>query len=294
MFTRRQKAGLAKYFRQPHRSKELKVYAESIMTRTRYKILANFLRALQEEGIIKQYVFSAKNRKRITLYAARHPRFLSKYELSAALQPKGYFCNATSIYFHRLTNQVPATVYVCFETIKPKPRTKRKSLSPNTIRQAFLGSHRHTNYVFERKGFSVVIVDRIKETRFGVEKVSADSKLLPADSYVTGIERALIDAVVSPHYNGGIANVYSYFRHAGLRINVERLIDIYRKLDFVYPYFQTIGFFMERLGMHDKADLVRKSFPLKQSFYVDRMAKSSWAHDEMWDIYYPKGLVDED
>ncbi|MFC1498639.1 hypothetical protein ACFLS1_09260 [Verrucomicrobiota bacterium] len=293
MFTKTQKIKLKKYFQQPHRLRDLPVYAERIMARTHYKILPNFIHALWQEQVIEPYVFSARNGKNITLYASCNPSALSQYELAAALQPKGYFCNATSIFFHRLTNQVPATVYVCFETIHPKSGAKGKNLSNSSIRQAFLGAHRHTNYVFECKDFSVVVVDRIQGTRFGVENVSARNNLLPSGSYVTGIERALIDAVVSPHYNGGIANVYSYFRHAGPRIKIKQLIDIYKQLKFAYPYSQAIGFFMERLGMQDEADLIHKTFPLKHSFYVDHLAKSSWLHDKKWDIYYPKGLVDE-
>ncbi len=263
------------------------------MKRTRYKAIENFLHALEDEDIIKPYVYTALNGKKITIYCSFDPKSASLYGLTIALYPTGYFCNGTAIYFHNLTKQVPSTIHVCHETIPGKLKGLRKDLNDSTIRQEFLKEHRHTKYVFQIKGIDIVVVDRRTGSRFGVVSVARSNKFLPKGSSVTCLERALIDAVINPHYNGGIGSVYSYFREGGRRIDVNKLIEIYRQMGFVYPYSQTIGFFMDRLGMQDNARMIRKAFPPKHMFYVDRHAKSSWIQDKTWRISYPKGLVDE-
>ncbi len=63
---------------------------------------------------------------------------------------------------------------------------------------------------------------------------------------VTGIERTLIDITVRPSYAGGVAEVLEAYRRAADRVQVNNLVAMLRKIDFVYPYEQAIGFYMER------------------------------------------------
>ena len=85
-----------------------------------------------------------------------------------------------------------------------------------------------------------------------------------------------------------------YFRAAHRRLDIARMLDIYHRLAFVYPYAQSIGFFMEHCGMPRQAQELRSAYPPRQKFYVDHEAKTTWAYDERWMVFYPKGLVDED
>ncbi|MFH0878252.1 MAG: hypothetical protein V2A34_00925, partial [Lentisphaerota bacterium] len=103
----------------------------------------------------------------------------------------------------------------------------------------------------------------------------------------------LIDSVVSPHYNGGIASVYSYFINAKKRLKIAKLVHIYKQMDLQYPYGQSIGFLLDRAGMKNHAAVIMKSFPPARNFFIDHSAKSSWTYDPKWRIHYPAGLVDE-
>ena len=69
---------------------------------------------------------------------------------------------------------------------------------------------------------------------------------------MTSLERTLIDATVRPGYAGGVATVLEAYRRASEALTVSRLIDTLRKLDYVYPYHQAIGFYMERAGFPTK------------------------------------------
>lgn len=292
MFGEREKNELVSYFQQPRRLQALREESDVIMKETRYKIQANFLRALLKEEIIQPYKFKAENGKNITLYSSVQMDGLSPYEIARGMFPKGYFCNLSAVYYQSLTNQVPKTVYVCTESNAKKKRTNDE-LNDSKLRQAFLKPSRHTKFRFEFREFDIVVTEKMAGTGSGVVSSETAAGLLPSSARIAGVERALIDAVVCPQYNGGVSSIPDYFKHAHGKIDVRKLIGIYRELDFIYPYFQAIGFFMERTGMPELANAVRAEFTPQNKFYIDHSAKASWKYDDRWMIYYPGGIVDE-
>ncbi len=293
MFSNTERKSLVDDFQNPLRQRQLYSYAETLMEGTRYSNVSRFIRSLQDEGIIKPQKLKAKSGKTITLYASRSLGEISPYDLAVAICHEGYFCNLSSIYYHSLTNQIPKTIYICNETISGNRTFETDVLSNNRIRSAFIKPHRHTNYVFEVNGYKIVIVDRKKNSDFGVVTIHDKKTIYPDKSRITSTERALIDAIVNPQYNGGIISVYTYFKKARQKLNIRKLLDIYRQLEYVYPYTQTIGFFLEKIGMLKQASAIYEEFPPKYKFYVDHNARTSWKFDEKWMIFYPQGLVDE-
>lgn len=292
MFTEAEKESLIRDFHQPRRLQDLRAGADVIMEKTRYKIQANFIRALLKEEIIQPYKFKAENAKSITLYSSARMDGFSPYEIAAGMFPKGYFCNLSAVYYQVLTNQVPTTVYVCTESNAKKTRAN-DGLTNSKLRQAFLKPHRHTNFVFTFGGYDIAVIERMDGTDSGVVSLKSSSGLLPANARVAGVERALIDAVVCPQYNGGVSSIPDYFKHARGKMDVSKFIGIYRELDFIYPYFQAIGLFMERTGMPEMADAWYAEFAPKNKFYIDHSAKASWKFDDRWMVYYPEGFIDE-
>lgn len=292
MFSDKIKTTLKKHFKRPFRRIELNKKAIDVINITRYTNIDNFIKSLHKEKILDSYAIKAMNGKAIFLYASGDINWISPYDLASIMIPRGYFCNLSSIYYHQLTKQVPKSIYYCHETVVPLKK-QRSKLTDFQIRTSFIKPSRYTKYIFEWNGYNVILVERVKRPDCGIIKVKNNSPLLPIDTRITCLERALIDSVVAPQYNGGIASVYSYFKAAKNRIKINRLIDIYNELDFVCPYFQTIGLFFDRLGMGKKASRIYDEFKLESKFYVDHDAKSTWKYDDKWKIYYPEGLVDE-
>jgi len=293
MFSKSIKDKFIDHFKTPLRPRQLNKHAETVIETTRYKYVSNFISDLKNDGIIKSYKLTAKNRKTVTVCTSRLLDEMNPYEIAIAMFPAGYFCNLSSIYYHALTNQIPKSIYICNETISARQKSRTNDLSNSKLRDAFITPHRYTSYVFQLKNFEIIVIDKEKGSRSGVIKVRADNALCPNNSCITCIERALIDAVVTPQYNGGIVCVYTYFKNARHKLNIQKLADIYRQLNFVYPYSQSIGFFLERLGMKKQASVIYDAFPPKYTFYVDHNAKTSWEYDDKWNLYYPNGLVDE-
>lgn len=293
MFSDLIKKQLKDHFAIPLRYYQLEAHANRIIEITRYKSANKLINNLQRESVLKTYTLTARNGKNITLYCSRPLEKLNPYELAKAMFPDGYFCNLSSIYYHSLTNQVPSSVYICHETISAQRKTYATNINNSILRSALIKPHRYTNYVFDFNQYEIVVVDRVKNSGFGVVELHTLSAFLPEHSRITCIERALIDAVVSPHYNGGIVSVYAYFKNAQRKLSISRIVEIYKQLDLIYPYSQSIGFLLDRTGMAKHASVIYREFPPEYTFFIDHDAKSSWSYDEKWKLYYPVGLVDE-
>ncbi len=297
MFSTKIKKQFKNHFVIPLRQYQLQESANKIIGITRYRSISSFIRYLKNEKIIKPYTLIAKNKKHITLYSSRTINKLTPYELAKAMFPEGYFCNLSSIYHHSLTNQVPNSIYICHETISANRNVYTEPISNNPIRGAFIKPHRYTNYVFDFNQHKIIVIDRVKNSDYGVVEIHSSKAIAPKNSRITCIERALIDAVVSPHYNGGISSVYAFFKNthnAHKKLAITKLIDIYKKLGYIYPYSQSIGFLFDKAGMTKHASAIYAAFPPVSTFFVDHNAKTSWNYDEKWKLYYPVGLIDED
>jgi predicted transcriptional regulator of viral defense system len=293
MFSKSIKKKLIKQFAIPLRQNQLEELANRIISITSHKSVRSLIRDLHYEDIIAPYELTSRNNKDITIYCSLSLEKQNPYEIAKAMYPEAYFCNLSSIYYHALTNQIPSSVYLCHETISAKRKTHKKSINNNALRSAFIKPHRYTNYVFDINWHEIVVVDRVKNSGHGVVEVHTSRTVLPDHSRVTCIERALIDAVVSPHYNGGIVSVSAYFKKASRKFSISKLVDIYKQLNFIYPYSQSIGFFLDKAGMTKNALVIYKEFPPARTFFVDHEAKTSWSYDDKWKLYYPLGLVDE-
>lgn len=291
MFSTIERKKLIRKLQHPLRMKELIDLAAELIKDTRYQSVANFIAALLDEGIIQEHTMEAPNNRKIPIYSSTSLSDINVYELATSVLPDGYFCNLTAVYHHSLTNQVPNVVYWCHEKLAPQKHRDVEKLSDARIRSALVKPHRHTSFIIQHNAQEILVIAGTRGFDHGVEKILNQHSPCPADSRITGLERTLIDAVVSPHYNGGLTSLCDYFRAAQQRLDMDRMLDIYGKMDFVYPYAQSLGFFMEHCGMQNHAKELRSAYPPRQRFYVDHGAKTTWVYNEQWMIFYPKGLV---
>jgi predicted transcriptional regulator of viral defense system len=106
---------------------------------------------------------------------------------------------------------------------------------------------------------------------------------------VTKIERTLIDIVVRPAYSGGVLQVLEAYKKARDRISVPTLLTTLKNLDYVYPYHQAIGFYMERAG-YDVKDTERlRAIGMNNDFYLAHDLKEM-EYDPNWRLFFPKSL----
>jgi predicted transcriptional regulator of viral defense system len=205
-------------------------------------------------------------------------------ELIQSIRPEGYFSHFTAMQLHGLTTQVPKTSYLNFEQ---RATGGEGALSQQAIDRAFRQKCRVTTNMVNFQDHRICILNGRNTRQSGVIEWTTNDG---ANVRVTDIERTLIDATVRPIYSGGVQEVAKAFEAARDQVQISRLAAMLRKLKFLYPYHQAIGYYLERAGEYRTAQLdLLRSFKMEFDFYLTHAMKET-QYVKAWRLFVPKGF----
>jgi len=209
----------------------------------------------------------------------------SSSEVIASLKADGYFSHYAAVYLHSLTDQLPKTLYLNTEQT-PKPRNPAE-LEQQRIDFAFRRQQRRSKNIASFRNLKVCLLNGKHTGQLGVvDAVGPEGERLR----VTSIERTLVDIAVRPEYAGGVHEVLRAYQGARDRAAVTKIVAILRQLDYVYPYHQTIGFYLEKAGGYKKSavELLRDN-DMDFDFYLTYGMKDT-EYSRRWRLFFPKGF----
>lgn len=237
-----------------------------------------FLKYLLEDGILQQ----------VDLESARYPSFrryllqgATAFEVALSLRSGSYLSHASAVFLHGLTEQLPLRIYVNREqTAKPEPEGV---LTQEALTRAFSRPGRETNYILSGPGYEVVLLSGKSTGNLEVGTLKGmEGELLTA----TKLERTLIDIAVRPTYAGGIYQVLEAYRAARDRASIGVLLATLKKLNYLYPYHQAIGFYMEQAGYPEQALARMEELGTELDFYLAH-GLSNRAYSKRWRLRHP-------
>jgi hypothetical protein len=235
--------------------------------------------AIVKAGVLKKAVLPFPYRDDIRFLIGE----VDLFDLVQSLSHVGYFTHFTAIHLNNLTEQSPKTIYF---NVEQRMSGGTGQLSQEALDRAFKAKPRVSSNVVEYKGTRIVKVNGRNTDCLGVsERRRAGEGVLR----VTDCERTLIDATVRPAYSGGIAVVARAFELAKESLSVNRITAYLRRLRYVYPYHQAVGFYMERAGYDEPLLKMLEQFPIEYDFYLQHALKSP-VLDKRWRLYVPKGF----
>jgi hypothetical protein len=213
-------------------------------------------------------------------------RTVNEYELMPVLRPKGYYSHLSAMHFHGLLDEEPAIIY--FNDEQPS-RSVSGTLEQSRIDNAFQKNQRLTTArtIYAEKEFWLL---NGKQTgNYGVFPIRT---LTGINASMTDLERTLIDATVRPAYSGGVKNVLRAYRLAQPQISIEKMVSTLHVLNYIYPYHQSIGFYIDASGVYNQSDFQKflNFAPLQHNFYLDYKITKP-VYSEKWKIYYPEDLM---
>jgi hypothetical protein len=209
----------------------------------------------------------------------------SPYQIALSLRPRAFLCHGTALFLHGLTDQSAVTIYVNQEQ-SPKPKPSQTLLLQERINVAFSRAQRRSQMVFNLDSWRIVMIAGKNTGRLEVAPLAGpNGEALDT----TKLERTLIDIAVRPAYAGGVYEVLEAYRRARDHVSVPVLIATLKQFDYIYPYHQAIGFYMQRSGYSEAQYSRLAALGLRYDFYLD-YALNAPAFDSTWRLYYPQGL----
>lgn len=209
---------------------------------------------------------------------------VSPYELALSLRRNAYLSHGSAAFLHLLISEVPNTVYLNQEQ-SVKPDVDR-TLDQEAIDLAFSRPQRQSSHILKHEAWRIVLISGKNTGRLEVGSLRGPSgESLEA----TKLERTLIDITVRPGYAGGVHRILEAFKSAKDKVRIQTLITTLKNLNYTYPYHQAIGFYMERVGYHQRSYKTLRNFGLDFDFYLAHgLDKPNY--DRGWRLYYPRDL----
>ncbi|QBP73869.1 hypothetical protein E2K99_02065 [Herbaspirillum huttiense] len=239
-----------------------------------------FIEFLMEQGDLKLHEFPFPYRNETRYVWGNLPLL----EILMSLKTQSYFTHLTALELHQLTDQKHEDIYFNHEQ---KPQPPGIGLEQGRIDAAFKRKVRESTNIVEKDGMRIHLLNGKHTRQLGVIEMRALYGDEASLVRVTNIERTLIDAVVRPIYAGGVTTVQTAFQKAKGKVDIQHLSATLSKLGYLYPYHQSVGYYLEVAGYPSK-DIERlKTIPMEFDFYLSHQIENP-KYVKEWRLYVPQ------
>lgn len=207
------------------------------------------------------------------------------YELIGSLKKNGYFSHLSALYLHGILSEKPSALYFNREQ-GAKYYLGECVIAQSDIDNAFSKPQRVSNNIAFYNDYQIILLNGKYTNNEGIINLLHSAE---GDLNTTSIERTLIDITVRPVYAGGVQNVLNAYEKLKGKVSGIAINTMLDKLDFIYPYHQAIGFYMETAGYGENDYNIFKDSGIDYDFYLAHGMEES-SYSEKWRIYYPKNL----
>jgi predicted transcriptional regulator of viral defense system len=237
---------------------------------------------LRRSGVVKAIELRSAEDRMVTRYAREGA---TPFNVALSLVENGYLSHETALYLNRIVEAPSRTIYVNQEQ-SAKPMS-RMPLTQPAIDRAFRAPQRKSKREFTYREHRMVVLNGKQTGGLGTgELVGDQGERLPA----TLLARTLVDVVVRPDYAGGPVQILEAYRRATQRISVDDVVSVLQRLDYVYPYHQSVGFYLEQVGVPRERLKPLEALGLSFDFYLG-YGMADPTYDPRWRVFVPRGLV---
>lgn len=196
-------------------------------------------------------------------------------KLLLSLKKSAFLSMSSSLNYQGLSSFRDDFVFISQEQ-SPKEHSHKIDLTQEAIDSAFEKDYRRTHKIGEYHNKHIVFLEPKNTRNFGVIDVNGIS--------VSSVNRALVEMIVNVQYFKSSRDVINVFSKIKDHIDVDEVFEVLEKFDFIYPYYQSIGYVLEEIGFSKKELHKFKERVSKFDFYTDKKQKN-YKKIPYWKMY---------
>lgn len=242
--------------------------------------IGDFIKFIIENKLVKEIEIKMPNNTVKKRYVQGK---VSIYKIALSIDTNTFLSHYTALYLHNLTDNIIKDVYTNKELTRKTVRVNK--LIQENIDRAFSRPMRVSRQAASCREYRIFLLNSKNFEKLGVVDLKKDGEII----YLTNIERTLIDAAVRPSYSGGVSEVLNAFKKAKGKFSVNKLKAMLKKMNYIYPYHQTIGFYLEKADYEERLIKLFEDFEIKYNFYLTYKMKQK-DFNSRWKLFFPKGF----
>jgi len=155
-------------------------------------------------------------------------------------------------------------------------KSQHNALTQSAIDNAFSKPYRRTQSVGVLNDKNIVILTPKYSNKIGVI-----NDFIPKSS----INRALVEMIIHVEYFRNSQEIIQTYLPLKTKININEVYKIVAALDLIYPYFQCVGFYLQKIGFTLEELIQFKQQVKNLKFYTDKN-QDRYLFDDYWQMYY--------
>ncbi len=231
----------------------------------------NFLIQLQKQFSLKTHT--------ITSEKINHERYslsnITAYEFVDSLATNTFFSMTTALNLRGLSKFRDDFIFYSQEQ-KEKNQVLNK-LTQSLIDNAFKKEYRYTHSTASYGAQHVVFLKPKFSSRVEVKKYQG--------FYMSSVNRSLVEIILNIQYFKDFETIIENFKLLKNKLNINKIYNVVEAFNLIYPYFQLLGFALNKIGYNNKELDIFKQKVSKFKFYTQKN-KLKYSYDKYWQIYY--------
>ncbi len=208
-------------------------------------------------------------------YTLRSSNTINTYDFIASFEKNSFFPMSTSLNIQGLSTHRDEFIFYAKEL--SKKYGSNEDLQQESIDSAYAGKYRYTSNIAKIENKNIVYLMPKHTDRFEVINYKGYN--------VSTINRAFVEMIVNVQYYKTFNLVIKCFEPLKNKIDINSVFKVVEIFDFIYPYFQLIGYALEKIGFTKEELLPFKDKVSDLKFYTEK-DKERYHFDTYWNIYF--------
>lgn len=198
------------------------------------------------------------------------------YDFVYSLERNGFFSMFTSLNIQGFTNFRDNFIFISKERMQ-RVNFSSKNITQEAIDKAFSNKPRKTKAYNTIYNYNIVMLESNNTQGVGIINYNGYK--------VSSINRAFVEIISNIQYSKTPYDVIGEFRKLKDKLDINEIFKIIEKFDFIYPYYQLAGYYLEKIGFL-KEELSRFFNNKTNLIFYTMKNKTNYDLDEYWGIKY--------